>query len=170
MIISQPMRPCTWKLCNKSISSWLRGEVGIRLVMNTCLLRRLSLVSVKSIGLEVLIWVLSSSACGADSSCNVWILKPPVLVCLSFQDTKEGREDLSLIRVNESVRCQRLCCLLSILLPQLRSASQGHPGADPECFIYIDYCSLFAQGEARLQLQLSGSLLTRGKQIMLANT
>lgn len=163
------MQPCTWKLCNKSISSWLRGEVGIRLVMKTCLLRRLSLVSVKSIGLEVLIWALSSSVCGADSLHNVWIVKPPVLVRLPFQDTKEGREDLSLIRVNESVRCQRLCCLFSILLPQL-SASQGHPGADPECFIYIDYCSLFAQGEARLQLQLSGSLLTRGKQIMLANT
>lgn len=106
------------------------------------------------------------------SLCDVWMVKPLVVVFLSFHGGG-GREDLSLIRVNESVSCT--CCSEALLsLIHITVAAEEHITRAPWCgprvlYLYRWLQRVRAGWIQTPPLQLSQSLFTRGKQIMLAN-
>lgn len=139
------MYPSIHKLCSKPISphlgeKWEYMSCFVNIYCTVFLLFQVSPLVCRSWYGS---WIPVSIVLG--SLYNVWMVKPLVVIFLSFHDIKGGREDLSLIRVNESVPCT--CCSEALLsLIHITVAAEEHITRAPWCGPRVLYLYRLLQG------------------------
>lgn len=142
-------------ICSKTVSFSPRGQMGMGMYLLHCLFLVLVKSSRSCYGSRVLVYIVLGSL-------RIWVVKPLVFIFLTFPDVQGGREDISLIRVNESMSCT--CCSEALLsLIHITAAAKEHIPRAPWCgprvlYLYRLLQCVRAGWIQTLQLQLSQSL------------